>query len=630
MPKRKCTFNDELQKKYPMFKKGKNDWDVECLICSSNISIANKGISDINDHLNTQKHKSNSKNQASTSSITTFFGKTKPSPDENLIRAAEGATAYHTVNHHMSFKSLDCTNALNRIMFSESNTAKQMTCNRTKATAIAKNVLSPLSIDELKNDLTDIAFVSVSTDASNHGNVKLFPIVIQYFNKEKDGMTSKLLEIEVTKNETSDTVVEIILQQLRKHDLLSKCIAFSGDNCNTNFGGVNRAGTNNVFYKLKDKLNKNIVGIGCSAHILHNAMHHGCDLLPIDVEAMISKVHNFFSVYTVRTEALKEFCTEMDTEFNNLLYHSKTRWLSLFPAIERFLKMYDALKGYFESLERPPVLIKKFFEDPLSEAYLYLVHSIMYVFHGNIEKMERSDNSLLEVKDILTSLKKTLEDRIKENFVPIKVLSILNRQGEDTKNQFKQCCMDFYTEIKSYITTWEKPMHDFNQFDWMMLGNITEDSPWSEIEKTVLFLKDRDIEIDDSKLIDEWVNLKAYSLNLSDEEKKLSTNQLWQMFFKTKNAHLYSELSRIAQYFFCIPAHNANVERIFSLVDQQWTKERNSLDPDTVSSLIKVKYNFKDKSCVDFYKFITEKKDVLSKIGGSQKYHQDKENVETD
>lgn len=102
MPKRKCTFNDELQKKYPMFKKGKNDWDVECLICSSNISIANKGISDITDHLNTQKHKSNSKNQASTSSITTFFGKTKPSPDENLIRAAEGATAYHTVNHHIA------------------------------------------------------------------------------------------------------------------------------------------------------------------------------------------------------------------------------------------------------------------------------------------------------------------------------------------------------------------------------------------------------------------------------------------------------------------------------------------------------------------------------------------------
>lgn len=90
------------------------------------------------------------------------------------------------------------------------------------------------------------------------------PIIIQYFDKQKHGITSKLLEIGSTENETSDTIVGIIMKQLWEHDLLSKCITFSGDNCNTNFAGSTRSGTNNVFSKLKSKINPNIVGMGCS------------------------------------------------------------------------------------------------------------------------------------------------------------------------------------------------------------------------------------------------------------------------------------------------------------------------------------------------------------------------------
>lgn len=267
----------------------------------------------------------------------------------------------------MSFNSLDCTCALNREIFSGSDTAKKVTCNRTKATAIATGVLSPLSVEELKSDLQDVPFISVATDASNHGSTKLFPLIIQYFDVKKNGITTKVLEIEITKNETSDTITELIITQLRQHDLLSKCIAFAGDNCNTNFGGIERYGTNNVFHKLKENLNPNMVGVGCSAHVINNAVHHGCDLLPVDVEAIILKIYNFFATYTVRTEALKEFCETAEVEYKQLLYHSKTRWLSLFPAIERLLKLYRPLNDYFESIERPPVLIKQFFENPLSE-----------------------------------------------------------------------------------------------------------------------------------------------------------------------------------------------------------------------------------------------------------------------
>lgn len=74
-------------------------------------------------------------------------------------------------------------------------------------------------------------------------------------------------------------------------------------------------------------------------------------------------------------------------------------------------------------------------------------------------------------------------------------------------------------------------MKDFDKFNWLMLPNITESTPWSDVEKTVLFLKEINIEIDDTKLIDEWTNLKAYSIYLTDGDKLLSANQLWLNLF---------------------------------------------------------------------------------------------------
>ena len=33
--KRKCTFTKEMQEKDPYFKKGRNDYEAECLVCKS-------------------------------------------------------------------------------------------------------------------------------------------------------------------------------------------------------------------------------------------------------------------------------------------------------------------------------------------------------------------------------------------------------------------------------------------------------------------------------------------------------------------------------------------------------------------------------------------------------------------
>ena len=91
--------------------------------------------------------------------------------------------------------------------------------------------------------------------------------------------------------------------------------------------------------------------------------------MAVDLQVIVMKVFNHFSIYTVRVSNLKSFCQYVDVEFKNLLSHSKTRWLSLLPALERILDMFEPLKAYFLSLDNAPTILTKFFQNSMSLFY---------------------------------------------------------------------------------------------------------------------------------------------------------------------------------------------------------------------------------------------------------------------
>lgn len=348
------------------------------------------------------------------------------------ILAAEATLAFHVVNHHQSHKSCDCSIKLYRKLFSDSEIASNIFSARTKTEAIDNNVLAPNSVStalkRIENE--NISYIGVCTDGSNHGNLKIFPVLIQYFDKEY-GTQLRLIELKSLNNEKSENICNLIFTTLQNYNLKSKCIAFTADNCNTNFGGLRRKGQNNVFFRLQDVIEKELIGIGCPAHILHNCIQHAIDGLPINIESLIMKIYNYFSVYTIRNESLKDFCDIAEIEYRKLLSHFKTRWLSLFPCIHRVLQMYPALKSYFQLQKYPPVLITSFFENPLNESYLWFVHSLMNVFHSTIEKIEKEKNNVIEIMDILESVENILLERKSEQFLPLKVKEILKINSND-------------------------------------------------------------------------------------------------------------------------------------------------------------------------------------------------------
>lgn len=74
------------------------------------------------------------------------------------------------------------------------------------------------------------------------------------------------------------------------------------------------------------------------------------DKLSVDVENIILKVYGHFSISAKRRETLKEFCEFCDVEFQEVLHHVVTRWLSLNPAISCLLENWTALKSYLISI----------------------------------------------------------------------------------------------------------------------------------------------------------------------------------------------------------------------------------------------------------------------------------------
>lgn len=555
MPNRNNNkFNEELKKKYPIFRETNIEWEAFCIVCAKTISIKNKGKADLDQHIGTVRHKEkvDVERQPNTGKVTSCFP-VEGSNEQDQASAVEATLSFHTVKHHFSFKSTDCTTKLCKNMFSDSKIAKKLYCARTKTEAIVSNILAPLSLRETFETLNSIHFIGVATDASNHKAQKIFPILIQFFDSSADGITTKLLEIKSLPNEKAFSISDMITTTLRERNLLQKCVSFTGDNCNTNFGGIARAGEKNVFYNLKRDVNKNLIGVGCPAHIIHKSIQHATDLLPIDIESIILKIYNYFSIYTIRTEKLKDFCDICSMEYRNLLYHSKTRWLSLFPAIERVLQMYSALSAYFLSESDAPAILVRFFENEFSEGYLWFVHSLAFVFQSKTAEIEREDNSVLEICKILTETKETLEGRLKEEFLSLKVREVCNKSDDDAGVLIFKKNFSVYERSLIYLNKWTQSLEEFTIFNWM---NLQEMPSWNDVQDTIRYMKEKNIDIVEEKCFQEYGLLKKYLETCITDPTftNMLCHQKWAAFFKAKelNSKNMSELPKMCQFIFSI------------------------------------------------------------------------------
>ena len=320
----------------------KDDHSAHCKLCNRDITVKYMGFKAINDHKNSKLHQDNMKARIISQSMSTFVRTVKDKELDEVI-VSELCLTYHTIKHTLSYRSADCGIKLITNLFKDSKICKNLNCGRTKMEAFAQNILCPLSIKNHLKNIENRRF-SISTDASNRGNTKMFPIAIQYFNCEI-GINNFIIDFINDQNETSENIYNFLVKTLSENKLsVMKLSAFTGDNASVNYG-VN----NSVFVNLKNE-NPHIVKANCNCHVIHNTAKYSMLKLPFDIENLVLKIYSHFCISAKRVEQLKSCYEFVDSEFEVMKRHVVTRWLSLYPAITRIINNIEPLKSYFIGL----------------------------------------------------------------------------------------------------------------------------------------------------------------------------------------------------------------------------------------------------------------------------------------
>jgi len=169
--------------------------------------------------------------------------------------------------------------------------------------------------------------------------------------------------------------------------------------------------------------------------------------LPVDIEIIVCKIFGFFHIYTVRVESLKDFCNFAGVQYRDLLSHSKTRWLSLFPAIERIISIFNGLKSYFLSQNTCPNALETFFKNECSILRLKFLCSQLKTINSYIKKVETQKLSAIELMVIMEDLMEKIENKRHNKFLTVEIENILAKLVNEElikKTYFENKCDEFY------------------------------------------------------------------------------------------------------------------------------------------------------------------------------------------
>lgn len=610
---RYTTFSERWNQipEYSAWIKKKDDFTAMCKLCQTEIIIKYEGTRSLDKHKGTKKHQKILNCQKVSQSIASF-AKPKEINEETQIARAELVSVFHNVVHGLSYNSLDCQLKLCSSIYCDSNIASKISCGRTKSAAITRNVLAPYAQQKVANALKESWYYSVSSDASNIGNVKTYPYAVQYFDVD-NGICKKILDFYEDPAEASKDIFANIIRITKENDLkIQQISSYSADNAAVNYGV-----RNSVFQKLTNE-NEQIVKANCNCHIINNCIKYALNVLSVDIENIVIKTFNEFSSSAQTTEKLKQCFEFASIEYKNLLRHVPTRWLSLLPAIDRLIYSWPAVKMYFlkkgekncrkelwEFVSKGILDFDLLKEDEeclaegLSEAYLFFIHNIMHEFHASILALENDSCTILDLHGIMTKLMSGLNQRVNDCFYGSKANSIIKSLSLNERETFELEANQFLQNAVKYL----EKRYDFGEksvFKQIAVLNIKNSLlSWNNLAELPNILKiSNSIDID--MLYSDYCCLRKVFEELPKDK---SIDKIWALFFKKCEKNNVENLYKLVSFVFSIPISNAYCERTFSILNNLYTKDRNRMSFDLIKAELIIRQNF-DENCKNFQQYL--------------------------
>jgi hypothetical protein len=216
-----------------------------------------------------------------------------------------------------------------------------------------------------------------------------------------------------------------------------------------------------------------------------------------------------------------------------------------------------------------------------------------------------------------------LQHRIEVGFLSLKTQEILSKGEKDGLEKkvdlFMKEASLLYKMCFEYLQKWTVSFNESDCFRWT---NLSQTLSFGDVQSAIKYLRDRDLIVYDVKCFDQFCNLKTFAESAQNDEdfkSALVGDKGFKYLQNSHNADCHSEFLKTAEFFFCIPGHNDNVERIFSLMNAQWTDERNRFTIEAVSGILFLQYNLRDYSCFQCYKYLLGQPTLLREMKSSNK-----------
>uniref|UniRef100_A0A915DCA3 HAT C-terminal dimerisation domain-containing protein n=1 Tax=Ditylenchus dipsaci TaxID=166011 RepID=A0A915DCA3_9BILA len=396
---------------------------------------------------------------------------------------------------------------------------------------------------------------------------RYYALVIRYFC---GGIKTRILRLLEQASEKSIDMTELISEALKINGLdLKKMVALTADNTNANFGGINRGGSNNLFYLLKQE-NPKLVGIGCPSHISSNAVQFAVEQMEYD---------------------LLGFANGLTAHFSN---HA-LRW-------ERFHECAQVLGIYY----RLPNVYEKNLHGNLANANEFKV--LFYFASFTLDHFNRFNATS-------QTLKRRLAFSRDDGYYgdqTMRLLAEMEKDGEfDMCLKLKSAFKKFYDDSLSYMNKWCVHLEDIATF----FGIVPNHGYRTNISAIVFkrFLQELD------NLFGEIAEMNETLEQLQGTEfDSKSVEEKWSILFKNPNFILLKKLVSILLSVF---SSNAFCESIFSVVKNLKSDERNRMQLKLLNSLLSIKFNA-DFDCVKAHELFLSRTDLLEEVKRGEKYVQ--------
>lgn len=293
--------------------------DFYCKVCNNTLK---GGVPNFKRHENNSLLKNNLEKDKNIPKISKF---TKANEQvEKSVRRAELKLVAFINEHNLPFLLMDHLILLLISIFPDSDVAKKLKCNRTKATKLTKDCLAQEQLNLVSAILTKQYFSLIIDETTDISTQKSLVLVARYFDKINQRCKDIFIGLLRVQNCTAQGIYQAICEYLTKIEVpIQNLLGFASDNAAVMMGNI--GGVQALFKSILS----NIFVLGCVCHSFHLCSSAAARKLRRSVEDFIRSIYNYFSHSSKRQESFQEFQAFCELKPHKMLHPAQTRWLSL-------------------------------------------------------------------------------------------------------------------------------------------------------------------------------------------------------------------------------------------------------------------------------------------------------------